>query len=68
MKKLVLRYSRFPSELIIIVNIILDYVGRIKYKDVRVQRSDIECTIIFSSLMVTFGNIKTQISRQVLIT
>ena len=41
-KKPVLRYCRFTSKLIIIINIILDHVQCINYKNVRVQRSDVK--------------------------
>ena len=41
-QKLVLRYSRFPSKLMIIINIILDYVWCINYWNVCVQGSDVK--------------------------
>ena len=60
-KKLVLWYSHFPSKLIIIINVILDYVQRINYGNVRVQGSDVKGYHYF---IIFNGNISDVVGKR----
>ena len=60
-KELVLKYNRFPNKLIIVVNIILDYVWRINYTNVCLQGSDVKWYhYLVISLLETFAVIYAQ--------
>ena len=58
-KKLVLRYSCFPNKLIIIINVILDYVERMSYRSVRVEGKSVK----HHYLVICSGNISVLLRK-----